>query len=238
MIRQRLREHLANPVLFAQEVGAMYEAGARVFVEVGPGSVLTNLADQILEGRPHVALATDVNGRNGIVQLLQAVGRLAVHGVPVSLERLFAGRELTKVDLEHLDAFDARAAVTSTTWMVNGAHARPASDSLPTRAAPMEWPNSSAYAPARAAVSETSLASGSFSGSVVVDDPAVTASFHTEALHAPMLDGAAGGDVMVAFQQLMERFVDVQQEVMLGYLGRGSDLATGTLGGELEPSLH
>ena len=38
-----LAEHLAAPVRFQDEIEALYEAGARVFVEVGPQGVLTGL---------------------------------------------------------------------------------------------------------------------------------------------------------------------------------------------------
>ena len=43
-----LAHHLVSPVLFHQEILAMYEAGARIFVEVGPQGVLTGLIGQIL----------------------------------------------------------------------------------------------------------------------------------------------------------------------------------------------
>ena len=55
-IRALLAEHVRSPVRFAAEVEAMYADGARVFVETGPGRVLTNLVGRILRGRPHVAV--------------------------------------------------------------------------------------------------------------------------------------------------------------------------------------
>ncbi|MBY0460689.1 MAG: acyltransferase domain-containing protein, partial [Gemmataceae bacterium] len=42
-IAAQLAEHLVSPVRFADEIRAMYAAGARVFVEVGPNGVLTGL---------------------------------------------------------------------------------------------------------------------------------------------------------------------------------------------------
>src|SRR5262249_53251679 len=38
-----LTEHLVSPVRFQGQILAMYEAGARIFVEVGPQGVLTGL---------------------------------------------------------------------------------------------------------------------------------------------------------------------------------------------------
>jgi acyl transferase domain-containing protein len=46
-IRKRLAEHVVNPVRFAEEAEQMYEDGARVFIEAGPGSVQTGLAGAI-----------------------------------------------------------------------------------------------------------------------------------------------------------------------------------------------
>ena len=51
-IESCLSEHMVRPVEFVREIEAMYESGARVFVEVRSGSVLTNLIKQILDERP------------------------------------------------------------------------------------------------------------------------------------------------------------------------------------------
>ncbi|RYZ87727.1 MAG: hypothetical protein EOP04_11030, partial [Proteobacteria bacterium] len=36
-IKERLTDHLVKPVFFVDELNNMYEAGARIFIEVGPG---------------------------------------------------------------------------------------------------------------------------------------------------------------------------------------------------------
>ncbi|HET6953618.1 MAG TPA: beta-ketoacyl synthase N-terminal-like domain-containing protein, partial [Acidimicrobiales bacterium] len=84
-MRDLLAAQVANGVRFTDEVRAMYEAGARVFVEVGPGRTLTGCVERILDGLPHTAVATDRPGDNGIRSLLRALGRLAVAGVAVDL---------------------------------------------------------------------------------------------------------------------------------------------------------
>ena len=73
------------------EIEAMYRDGARLFVEVGPRSVLTGLVPQILGDREHLAVAVDRSGRPGCVPLLHALAALASEGVPVDTERLFSG---------------------------------------------------------------------------------------------------------------------------------------------------
>jgi acyl transferase domain-containing protein/NAD(P)-dependent dehydrogenase (short-subunit alcohol dehydrogenase family) len=82
-LRLTLARQLAEPVLFRQTVEQMYAAGVRTFVEVGPGSVLTGLVTDCLQGRPHQAVALDRKDRHGLVSLWHALGRLTVQGVPI-----------------------------------------------------------------------------------------------------------------------------------------------------------
>ncbi|MFC0039736.1 type I polyketide synthase [Actinomadura rayongensis] len=83
----------AAPVRFVELVEAMYAAGARVFVETGPGDALTGLVGEILGDRPHRAVACDVAGEPGLPRLLLALAELAAAGVPVDASALFAGRD-------------------------------------------------------------------------------------------------------------------------------------------------
>ena len=126
-VRRMLAEHVALPVRFVEEIEAMYAAGARVFIEVGPGRVLTGLAGKILGRRPHVAVACDQAGENAIVQLLVALAELATAGVAIDVGPLYAGREARAFDLE--DAPPAK--LSKTTWLVDGHLARPLDGELP-----------------------------------------------------------------------------------------------------------
>ncbi|MFI9381940.1 SDR family NAD(P)-dependent oxidoreductase [Kutzneria sp. NPDC052558] len=87
-VRQVLAAQIPAPVRFVDQIEDMYAAGARTFVEVGPGQTLTRLVREILGDRPHAALPCGP----GIREFLGAVGRLAVAGVPVDTARLFRGR--------------------------------------------------------------------------------------------------------------------------------------------------
>jgi polyketide-type polyunsaturated fatty acid synthase PfaA len=89
LIRERIALNLTKPVRFADEIGAIYDAGARVFVEVGAGSVLRQLTSQCLHGRPHVAIALSQKGQDDVSSLWHAVGQLAVAGVNVRCEQLW-----------------------------------------------------------------------------------------------------------------------------------------------------
>ncbi|MGB8202887.1 MAG: phosphopantetheine-binding protein, partial [Pseudonocardiaceae bacterium] len=92
----------------------MYAAGARVFVETGPGRVLTPLVGMILADQPHVAVATDVPGEPGLRRLLLALAELAVAGVPVDPARLFHGRDAQPVPVS------GATAPRRPGWLVNG----------------------------------------------------------------------------------------------------------------------
>jgi len=102
-----------RPVKFVDEIRAMYEQGARVFVEVGPKGVLTGLARQILEGKDARFIQID-SDRNGLVQFLHALAQLAAEGVPVDTAQLMRGRT------PH-----AKLETRETGWMVNGLKAFP-----------------------------------------------------------------------------------------------------------------
>ncbi len=78
-IAQQLTEHALKPVRFAEEVLAMYEAGARVFLEVGPGNVLTGLVESTLKGKDFTALSVE-RGKNSLAHFLNTLGRLCAMG--------------------------------------------------------------------------------------------------------------------------------------------------------------
>jgi acyl transferase domain-containing protein/NAD(P)H-dependent flavin oxidoreductase YrpB (nitropropane dioxygenase family)/NADP-dependent 3-hydroxy acid dehydrogenase YdfG len=125
-MRALLVRHIAEPVRFAEQVEAMYEAGARVFIECGPGLTLTGLAARILGQRPHTVLAIDAPGRNGWVQLAQLLAQAEAAGLPVNLAPWFAGRGLAETSLE--DAFAQarrRKEQGPLVWRVNGGRALP-----------------------------------------------------------------------------------------------------------------
>ena len=89
-IAARLGEHLASPVRFADMVEAMHRDGARVFVEVGPGSILTPMVDSILDDRPHLAVSCDAApapGLSGLLAAARAPGRRRAAAPPGAADR-------------------------------------------------------------------------------------------------------------------------------------------------------
>ncbi|SDK05209.1 type I polyketide synthase [Streptomyces indicus] len=92
-VRVNLAEQIGAPVRFAEQIEAMYEAGARVFVEAGPGTVLSGLVGQILGDRPHAAVPFEPRPDCGLRGHLDALARLFAAGVDLAATRLFAGRD-------------------------------------------------------------------------------------------------------------------------------------------------
>ncbi|MEU3457303.1 SDR family NAD(P)-dependent oxidoreductase [Micromonospora sp. NPDC006766] len=87
-MRESLAAQIGAPVRFVDQIESMYAAGARIFVEAGPGQALTNLVRDTLGERTHLAVACD----GGLRGLLIALGHLACAGVPVQPGWLFRGR--------------------------------------------------------------------------------------------------------------------------------------------------
>jgi polyketide-type polyunsaturated fatty acid synthase PfaA len=84
-IRNVMVDHILNPVLFRDEIDAIYSAGGTIFVECGPKSVLTNLVDNILADRPHISVALNGSAKkNSDRQLREAAVRLKVIGLPLT----------------------------------------------------------------------------------------------------------------------------------------------------------
>ncbi|OZM71650.1 erythronolide synthase [Amycolatopsis antarctica] len=125
-VRDELAAQIGAPVGFVEQIEAMYQAGARVFVEAGPGSVLTRLVGKILGDRPHRTVAVEERGRTGVPGFLAAIAQLAVAGVDVRTGWLFQGR----------DAVDAARATRRKRagWTVDGHLVRTADGQIPAAA--------------------------------------------------------------------------------------------------------
>ncbi len=122
-----LSQHLTSPVQFVREVEAMHQAGARLFVEVGPRGVLTGLVGRILAGQPHLCVALDQPDHPGLSQFLQGLAAIAAEGAPLCAARLFVGRSVRQLALASLDRDTALPRPSPTTWFVDGGRARPSS---------------------------------------------------------------------------------------------------------------
>jgi acyl transferase domain-containing protein/phosphopantetheinyl transferase len=98
VLRLALRQWCA-PVRFRETVQAMYAAGVRLFVEVGPRGNLSAFVSDTLGKQAHAAVPLDVPRRGGVEQLCRALGQLAAHGVDVDLPALYRRRGPRLLDL-------------------------------------------------------------------------------------------------------------------------------------------
>jgi len=129
-IRRVMAEHLARPVRFTDEILAMHDAGARIFIEVGPGKALTGLISRILKDRPHTAVHMDQPGRPGLVQFVHTLAQLATAGVSFYGYRLFEGRVTRTLHLSRLVAETKPAPLSPTTWIIKDGKAVPLSQAM------------------------------------------------------------------------------------------------------------
>jgi malonyl CoA-acyl carrier protein transacylase len=125
-IRALLARHIREPVRFVEEIEKLHEAGARVFVEVGPGQVMTGLVNRILADKPHATLAIDSPSRPGWLQLAHLIAEAYALGCPVDLQRWFERRAFAESTPEEtLRAAHAAAEPGPMVWRINGGRVAP-----------------------------------------------------------------------------------------------------------------
>ncbi|HEY7387788.1 MAG TPA: beta-ketoacyl synthase N-terminal-like domain-containing protein, partial [Bryobacteraceae bacterium] len=205
-MRETLADHLANPVRFADDLLGMYESGARVFIECGPGKVLSGLAGSVLAGKPHVAIAMDQPGRNGLLQLTHALAQLAVSGVRFHAWRLFEGRVTRRLKLERLVADTAQRASSPTAWVVSNGKAMPAAVyQKPERRRLPETKHRAAGQPVLLNLGGT---------------PPAAAPVAPTQITMPNSTPQTQAELMIqGHHRLMSKFLETHRNIMLSYLG-------------------
>ncbi len=244
-IAERLVEHLVNPVEFVQEIEQMYAAGARIFVEVGPRNVLTGLADKILADLPKLVLTSDQPKRHGLTQLHHLLGQLASHGMPVQLDRFYEGRQVQT--LSQVAAIREPSSAswlvngtrskpisevnTPTTKKQPAVKQQPEmkqQDTLTTNQDTTgEQRNqtmiSTTHAPSGSEPSATKSQTGmnsqpSAKSQVQPQQIPPTSAHSVPTVASAQGNGSGTAQIIGQFQQVMNRFLDTQRNVMLAYL--------------------
>ncbi|MDD3762287.1 MAG: beta-ketoacyl synthase N-terminal-like domain-containing protein, partial [Nevskiales bacterium] len=214
-IQQQLDGHLLHSVEFVSEIEAMYAAGCRVFLELGPKSICSNMVRQILAGKDAVAVSLDSGG--SLKGTLLGLAELFASGVAFDALRLFDNRNLALLDAQQLTEQSKPKPLAKHTWMISGGCARPIDDpqfrtgKLPalTKATAEQAKAriDAARAPAQPAAAPTPMAAGMPSAA------------------AP---AALSSDAILAYQQTMRQFLQLQERVIQQYLG-GSPADAGAL---------
>ncbi|MGD9247840.1 MAG: beta-ketoacyl synthase N-terminal-like domain-containing protein, partial [Desulfobacteraceae bacterium] len=124
-ISKQLVRHMLESVKFIDQIEAMYENGATIFVECGPKNVLGGLVNRILGARAHCMIGSDCREQSALNQICHILGNLAAYGVKIKLEELYRGRSLKRLDLQKLSRGLDKPGYSSGMLLVSGADATP-----------------------------------------------------------------------------------------------------------------
>ncbi|WP_295541931.1 type I polyketide synthase [uncultured Thiohalocapsa sp.] len=208
-IRMAMTQHLLQPVRYTEQIQAMYQAGARLFVEIGPKAVQTGLVRRILPQAAVTAVATDT-GDGALRGPLQALAAIVVAGYACDLPRLFQRRGLSGHALA-APAADGDERPRPGVWLVNGTHAHQPGAPGAIGAAPTLTLEQAQRLQAPAAPGPAAHSPHPPQEIAQVNDPQ-----HHDPTRQP--PPAAGDEVMAAYQETMRRFLAVQEQVMTAYL--------------------
>ena len=234
-IRNTLDGHLLNSVEFVAEVEAMYAAGARVYLELGPKGTCSNMAKQTLAGRDAIAVSLDGQG-GGLRGLLLGLAELVAAGVEVQITKLFDTREAQLLDLNRLAELIKPVALPKHAWWVSGGCARPLDDPMMrTGKLPALDLRTSTEArdkakqAAKALPAPTMPAAAQIASQAAAAAPAKASQPAPFAAPAITIAPAAAGmtplmnaDALIAYQQTMRQFLNLQERVIQQYLGGGA----------------
>ncbi|HEU4759326.1 MAG TPA: 4'-phosphopantetheinyl transferase superfamily protein, partial [Dehalococcoidia bacterium] len=219
-IRKLAVEHWARPVEFTKTIEAMYAAGVRLFVEVGPRGNLTAFVDDILRGRPYLALPANVQRRSGITQLNHLVGILAAQGIPLRLDYLYAQRSPKELPIDRSGEAEAEKRPSARMKLNTGWPPMNISEEA-VRKVRSRREGPAASPPTNAAHPEHEVAAAEALPKTAAPSPNGAATAGTLWTAAPAAPRAPGGLTapMLAYLQTMEQFLAAQEEVMRAYLG-------------------
>jgi acyl transferase domain-containing protein/NAD(P)H-dependent flavin oxidoreductase YrpB (nitropropane dioxygenase family) len=244
-VKRQMAEHLVHPVEFVAQVEAMYADGARIFVEIGPKSVLARLASRILHGREHVCVSVDDG--SGLGGLLGGIGQLLCAGVKLDISRLFARRDCRIGDASQPATLLRPAHVSKYAWMLNGSGVRRAAEPVQQIGVTLEQALDARQATAQRLAPRPATAAPAAPAALAASAAAPTAlpgdarresqphalakqSSTNSALTAWRKDRSmderrtADSSVISEYFETMRQFLETQERVMAAFLGEGSVL--------------
>lgn len=113
-IRDRMCQHLQQPVKFIDQVCAAVDAGVTLFIEIGPGSTASKLIQQTVPSARVVAMERPGRPMSGI---LDAIAELWMAGAVNNVQAIFESRESVPGE-------DALQGTGEATWFVDGGGVR------------------------------------------------------------------------------------------------------------------
>lgn len=240
-IRALLDRHMLSTVEFVAEIRAMHADGVRLFIELGPKSVVSRMAQATLAGHDDVrTVALDQRG-GSLAGLLTGLGELMLAGAAPRLTELFVARGVTACDPKTL-AGHRKAEPPKTAWMVSGGCARPVDDPVQrtgkqpaldraAKTAAIERMADRRPTPAPSAA-DVPASNAPEAVSAPTQAPAPAAALRQPPAATPDAVAAApsvSADALSAYHDTMRQFLALQEKVMAQYLGGTSAGAPATM---------
>jgi len=209
-IRKTLAWQLANPVRFQETIEQMHEDGIRLFVEVGPSSLLAGMVKECLSGREFTVVSLDNKKQEGRSAFWNALGVLAAEGVALNFDALWEDFAAAEMLPESID----RSPVTI---QLNGAnHGKPYPPENGSAGVPK--PNPEIAEPAIAASLSPAVQPNTQSGAQSIAPAAAGASTAVPAVNPAIQQSAEqfaapvrDANWVAAFQSLQEQTLAAQK---------------------------
>ncbi|SEQ56694.1 polyketide-type polyunsaturated fatty acid synthase PfaA, partial [Solimonas aquatica] len=223
-IQKLLDAHMLSSVEFVAEVEAMYAAGSRVFLELGPKGVCANMAKQILAGKGD-ALSVSLDGNGGGLRgLLLGLADLYVAGVSWQPSALFAQRELSAYSEAQLAELSKPKAVPKHMWLLSGGCARAIDDPLIRTGKKPALTQATAEAARREQLARLSASLPRPSAPpapAAAPAPAIAppAAVAAPVAATPSVSAALGSEALIAYQQTMRQFLSLQERALQQFFG-------------------
>jgi acyl transferase domain-containing protein/NAD(P)H-dependent flavin oxidoreductase YrpB (nitropropane dioxygenase family) len=214
--KQAMANHLTSPVNFVDQVNAMYEAGARVFVEIGPKTILSKLITRILGDKPFETVSIDGLQSDGLAGLLDAIGHLAVLGQDLKFNYLFTGRDCAVLNPAKLVDYNRQPDLPKHGWMINGSVARRASQDQKNVGVTLEEAQAKTIAPVPQSAAPTPIVASGAPTKRIKRKLKGRRSMSNKAYN---MDAAQDGSISSAFFELTTQALQSARDVALAELG-------------------
>lgn len=242
-VKRQMADHLVQSVEFVAEIEAMYAAGARTFIEIGPKAVLSKLTGKILAGQPHKAIAIDDG--SGLPGLLNGLAQMLCAGVDLDISPLFEKRDCRIGNATQPAALQRTVTVPKHAWMLNGSGARKVTE--PVQQIGMTLEQAEVRNAALAAPAPVLAAVATAAAPALAASPASTAIAPAPVAYTPVqaippvtpprwrkesrmderrpLPPAGSSGVMSEYFETMRQFLETQERVMGMFVGQGEPMA-------------
>ncbi len=220
-IKQTMAKHLVKPVEFVSQIEAMYRDGARIFLELGPKTVLTGLVGRILNERPHKAVSVD-GIKGGVTGILNTFGQLTCAGIRLDTVKLFEGRGCIHGDIGDLSSLRRRTPVPKHAWILNSSGVRRAGEPVKQIGVRIEDKNNSKNnSPRESMQADGGDALNSQNESTLFnlqEDPK-NHGRNPKRMNRRQTPHASDPGIMAEYFDTMRQFLDTQERIMSMYLG-------------------